>query len=184
MMQLKHAAMLAVMSLFTAAGFAQSTVVVVDFEKAVVGSVEGKKAEAQFNTKFEERRTLIEKKQRELEDRQNQLKTQDRVLSETAKAELSRDIDRRTTELTRLNEDAQKDLDALRQELLGPIVEIARRVLNAWAAEKGYTVVIDISAPENNVVFVNKAFEITEELIKQIDALKPPAPAPANAGQK
>ena len=183
-MQLRNAAMLAVISLFATAGFAQSTIALVDFERAVVGSAEGKKAETQFNVKVEERRTEIDKKQRELEEKQNQLKTQDRVLNETAKAELTRDIDRRTTELKRVSEDAQKELDSLRQRLLGPVVEVARRVLNAFAAEKGYALVVDVSAPETNVVFVNKAYEITDELIKRIDAVKPTAAAPAETGQK
>jgi Skp family chaperone for outer membrane proteins len=179
---IRNAAMLAVFSLFTATGFAQ-TIALVDFERAVVTSAEGKKAEAQFTTKFEERKSEIEKKQKELEDKQNQLKTQDRVLSDTAKAELSRDIERRSTELTRLNEDAQKELETLRQQLLGPVIEIARRILQAYASEKGYVVVIDTSAPENNVLFVNKAYEITDELVKRIDAAVAAA-KPTNTGQK
>jgi Skp family chaperone for outer membrane proteins len=183
MMHIRNAAMLAVFSLFTATGFAQS-IAVVNFEQAVVTSAEGKKAEAEFNKKFEERRTEIEKKQKELEDKQNQLKTQNRVLSETAQAEVSRDIERRTTELTRLNEDAQKELESLRQQLLGPVIEIGRRVLQAYASEKGYLVVIDTSAPESNVLFVNKSYEITDELIKRIDAALAAAAKPTNTGQK
>src|SRR5262249_1391311 len=114
--------------------------------------------------------------------KQNQLKTQDRVLSAAAKAELQRDIDHRTTEFQRLNEDAQKELESLREELLAPIIGIARQALNALASDKGYTVVIDISQPETNVGFVNKSSEITDELIKRIDAAMAAiqaAPAPA-----
>src|SRR5881397_2650477 len=120
MTHFKSAGILAIILIFSATGFAQSKIAVIDFERAVVGSAEGKKAEAKFNAKLEERRTEIEKKQKELDEKQTQLKAQDRVLSDTAKTELARDIDRRTTDLQRSNEDAQKELDAMRQELLGP----------------------------------------------------------------
>jgi outer membrane protein len=194
MMQLKHIAFSVLILLVAATGYAQSGVWVVDFRKAIVGTVEGKKAQAELTAKFDARRTDLEKKQKELEDKQNQLKTQDRVLSASAKADIQRDIDHRTTELQRTQEDAQKELDALQDQLLGPIVDIARRALNALASDKGYTVVIDISMPDTNVVFVNKSFEITDELIKRIDAAlaamqtapaaTPPATPPAAAGQK
>jgi outer membrane protein len=191
MMHFKGAAILAGILLFAGSGLAQSRIAVVDFERAAVGSAEGKKAEAKFNARLTERRNELEKKQKDLDDKQNKLKTQDRVLSETAKAELAKDIERGTTELTRLNEDAQKELDSLRQELLGPVVQIARRVLDALASEKGYDTILDSSAPNSNIIFVDKRIDITDELTKRVDAVTaaaaptpaapPPAAAPAPA---
>lgn len=153
---------------------------VVDFERAVVESVEGKKAAEKFNLKFEERRQEIEKKQKEFEQLENRLRTQDRALSDAAKTDLSRDIDRRRTELTRLNEDAQKELGTYREELLGPIAAIANKIINAYAVEQGYSIIVDLSNPQNNVVYANDLADITTELIRRIDAetaKQPPAPA-------
>jgi len=179
MMRFKSTAIVAVILISTATCFAQARIAVVDFERAAVSSAEGKKAEAQFNAKLEQKRNEIEKKQKELDEKQNQLKTQERVLSDTAKAEISRDIERRTTELTRLNEDAQKELDSLRQELLGPVVSLARRVLDALASERAYDTILDSSAPQNNIIFVDKRIDLTEELVKRIDALQQAPAAPA-----
>jgi outer membrane protein len=150
-----------------------STVVVVDFERAVVESAEGKKASDKFNATLQAKQTEIEKKQKELEDQQRKLQAGTRTLSDSAKADIQRDIDRRTTELQRINEDAQKDLGVLRDELLRPIAERATGILNAMAAEQGYTLIIDVSNPENNVIWHNKNNEITAELIKRIDASAP-----------
>jgi outer membrane protein len=147
-----------------------SKVGVVDFERAVVESIEGKKSSEKFKAKLEERQKDVEKRQRELEEAQNKLRTQERVLSDAAKLELQRDIDRRQTELTRVNEDAQKELGALRDELLRPVADIAGKILNAYAADQGYTMVIDVSNPQNNVLFVNPIADITTELIRRIDA--------------
>src|SRR5207253_5986949 len=120
-----------------------SRIAIVDFEKAVVESAEGKKSSEKFNAALKGKQAEAEKRQKELEDAQKKLQTQERTLSETAKANLQRDIDRRTTELQRINEDAQKELQSLRDELLRPIAERASGILNGIAAERGYTLVVD-----------------------------------------
>ncbi len=164
-----------------------SKIVVVDFERAVVGCSEGKQAQAKFNAKLEEKQKEVEKRQKDLEDIQKRLQTQDKVLSDTVKAGLQRDLERGQTESTRIQEDAQKDLDSLRQELLRPIAERASAALNSLAVEQGYTAVIDVSNQANNVLWFNPNNDITAELIKRLDAATPqsaataPAPAPPAA---
>src|SRR5437762_3734668 len=132
-----------------------SKVGVVDFEKALVESVEGKKSSDKFNSTLQAKQAEGEKRQKELEDAQRKLQTQERTLSDTAKANLQKDIERRTTELQRYNEDAQKELQSLRDELLRPIAERASAILNAMAVEQGFTLIVDVSNPQNNVVWFN-----------------------------
>jgi outer membrane protein len=164
-----------------------SKVAVVDFERALVESVEGKKSSDKFNATLQAKQADGEKRQKELEDAQRKLQTQDRTLNEAAKANLQKDIDRRTTELQRFNEDSQKELQSLRDQLLRPIAERANALLNALAAEKGYTLVVDVSNPQNNVVWFNPQNDITAELTSRINASTPktseanPAPNPTNS---
>jgi len=167
-----------------------SKVVVVDFEKAVVESDEGKKASEKFNALLQAKQGELEKKQKDIEDQQKKLQNGARTLSDPAKADIQRDIDRRTTEVQRLNEDAQRELQASRDELLKPIADLATAVLGAMAAQENYTLVIDISNPESNVVWKNPKNDITDELIKKInvaaaaskaEAPKTPAPAAPSA---
>src|SRR5437773_3203226 len=150
-----------------------SKVGVVDFEKALVESVEGKKSSDRFNATLQAKQADGEKRQKELEDAQRKLQTQERTLSEVAKANLQKDIDRRTTEMQRFNEDSQKELQSMRDELLRPIAEKASALLNQLAAERGYTLVVDVSNPQNNVVWFNPQNDITAELTKRIDATTP-----------
>lgn len=158
-----------------------SNVAVVDFERAVVESVEGKKASDKFNVTLKAKQADVEKRQKDLEDNQKKLANGTITLSATAKADLQRDIDRKTTELQRLNDDTQKELQGLRDELLRPIAERATAALNAMAAAEGYTLVIDISNPENNVIWANPKNDITAELIKRIDTAAPKEPAKTEA---
>jgi outer membrane protein len=151
-------------------------VVWVDFERAVVQSATGKKSSEKFNGTLQAKQADLEKRQKDLEDQQKKLQNGARTLSDAVKGDLQKDIDRRTRELQRLNEDAQKELQAMRDELLRPIAERATAILNAMAAEQGYTLVIDVSNQESNVLWANPKNDVTAELIKRIDAA-PPADA-------
>ena len=161
-----------------------SKVVVVDFEGAVVQSAEGKKASDKLNATAQAKGTDIEKRQKELDDQQKKLQNGARTLSDAVKADLQRDIDRRTTELKRLSEDAQKEMQVMRDELLRPIAERATRLLNAMAVEQSYTLVVDVSNPENNVIWANPKNDITADLVKRIDAETPKETAPAPAATR
>jgi outer membrane protein len=158
-------------------------VAVVDFEKALVESAEGKKSSDKFNRTLQTKQADSQKRQQELEDAQKKLQTQERTLSEAAKANLQKDIERRTTELQRFSEDSQKELQSLRDQLLRPIAERASGILNALAAEEGYTLIVDISNPQNNVVFFNPKNDVTAELTRRIDAATPAAPSTPGASR-
>jgi len=164
-----------------------SNVAVVDFERAVVESAEGKKASEKFNAALQAKQADAEKRRKDLEDAQKKLQNGARTLSDSAKSDLQREIDRKTTELQRVNEDAEKELQTLRDDLLRPIAERATQILQAMGAEKNYTIVVDLSNQEHNVIWYNPKNDITAELIKRIDAATPSAkteapktPAPAS----
>jgi outer membrane protein len=164
-----------------------SKVVIVDFERAVVESAEGKKSSEKFNATLQAKQADLEKRQKDIDDSTKKLQNGARTLSDAAKAEIQKDIDHKNTDLQRLNEDAQKELQALRDELLRPIAEKATALLNALAGEQGYTMVVDISNPQTSIVFWNPKSDVTGELIKRIDAAPPaiseaPKQAPPAAG--
>src|SRR5215475_4735375 len=152
-----------------------SKIVIVNFERAVVESAEGKKASEKFNVTFKAKQEDLEKRQKDIDDSTKKLQNGARTLTDAAKADIQRDIDRKNTELQRLNEDAQKELQSLRDELLRPIAEKATALMNALAAEQGYTLVVDISNPQSNIVFWDPKRDVTSELVKRIDAAPPAA---------
>ena len=145
-------------------------IAVVDMEKAIVQSVDGKKAETSFTSRLEELRKSIEGKQKAIEDAQNKLKTQDSVLDANVRAERTREIERQQTDLTRVQEDAQRELETLRTDLMRPIAEIADKVLQAYAQEQGFDFIVDRSNPQNDsIIYVNPQVEITEIITKRIN---------------
>lgn len=145
-----------------------SKVAVIDMRRAVTENTEGKKAAEKFVAEMTKRQTDLQGKQKAIQDLQNKLQTQDKALSDAAKAELSRDIERRTTDLNRAQEDAQKELDDIQNVSLRPIAERVNTILGAYASENGFTVVFDVG--QSGIIFASDVSDITTEIIRRFDA--------------
>ena len=160
---------------------APAKVAVVDFNRVVVESTNGKKAAAEFTAEMTKLRSGLEATQKSIAENEEKLRTQQNVLSDAAKADLARKIEVSNTQLTRDTEDAEKTAAEKQNVLFGPIAQLAKTVLDAYAAESGYSVVFDSSSQATNIIFVNDLADITTEIIRRVDAeaakAAPAAPA-------
>jgi Skp family chaperone for outer membrane proteins len=152
-------------------------VAVVDFQKAVTENSEGKKAQEKFMGELNKRQKEFEDKQKALTDAQTKLQNGDKALSETAKADLAKQIDKLNTELQRMNDDAEKELRDLQQQLFRPIMEKTQDVVKSYSTENGFAVVFDVSSQANSIVYVQDVADITTEIIRRVDATPTKAPA-------
>jgi Outer membrane protein (OmpH-like). len=124
----KAAAVVAGMMAFSAIGFAQCKIVVVDMQDAVTGSNEGKEKAAKFDARVKEWTDKLDKIKADIDGNQKKLQAQQALASQAVfKPEQS--ITDKQTELTRTSEDAQKDVDGYRDELLGPVMEVAQKTM-------------------------------------------------------
>lgn len=151
-------------------GQTTSQIGVVDFARVVRESALGVKASEALQVTFDERRGELEALQADLAVLQERLQTQERVLSQSAIAELNREIQDKTTQLGRDQEDAERELQARQQELIAPVVEVAGAVLDAYGREEGYTIILDGSNPQAGIIFVEELIDITTEIIRIMDA--------------
>jgi len=187
----KAAALAAAITAFSSVGFAQCKIVVVDMQEAVTGSNEGKEKAAKFDARVKEWTDKLDKIKTDLDANQKKLQAQQSLASPSVLATLNKSITDKQTELTRTSEDAQKDVDGYRDELLGPVMEVAQKTMNELAVEKAYSIVYDLSAPNSPIVYTSKECNITEEVKTRLNAKagtaakpaatapKPLAPAPA-----
>lgn len=180
MMQLvKATAVVAGMLAFSAMGFAQCKIVVVDMQEAVTGSNEGKEKAAKFDARVKEWTDKLDKIKADIDGNQKKLQAQQSIASATVLQGLNKAITDKQTELTRTSEDAQKDVDGYRDELLGPVMEVAQKTMNDLATEKGYSIVYDLSAPNSPIVYSAKDCNITEEIKNRLNAKGGATAAPA-----
>ena len=159
-------------------------VAVVDLQKAITENAEGKKAQEQFMAEFNKKQQEFDTKQKALAEAQTKLQSGDKAMSETAKADLAKSIDKMNTELQRMNDDAQKELPDLQQTLFKPIAEKTQEVLKAYSTENGFAVVFDVSSQASSIIYVQDVADITTEIIRRVDAAPPTKPATSAAPPK
>ena len=155
---------------FQESGLAQELkIAVVDIETMTLTSDEGKAVNDKLKKKYDEIVAIMGKLQKDIEDKETRLKTQDRVMSATAKESLGREIERDKVTFDRKNQDYQKEMMDYQNELLDPISAKAQTVLQAYIKEKTFTIVVDLSAEKGNIVWANPGNDITLDVIKRLN---------------
>lgn len=155
---------------------------VIDFARAIASSAEGKAAISDFQKKVDTKKDELARKNSELEQLQKQLNDQSRTLNDDSRAALSKNIDAKTTDLQRAQQDAQKEFSELQGEIYNRIGGKIFPVIQQYAKDNGLTVVIDTSQQGNQLIYADPATDITEEIVKKFDSQpSTAAPKPAAA---
>jgi Skp family chaperone for outer membrane proteins len=155
--------------------------------RAIVECSEGKQANEEFQKKFEAKREELSGKQKELETLQQQLKSQAATLNDEARTGLTRSITQKTTDLQRSQEDAEKEFNELRNQIFNRIGSKLATLVQQYAKEKNFTLVLDSSSQTTQLTYVDPATDITDEIVKRYDAMQvsstssAPAAKPATA---
>jgi Skp family chaperone for outer membrane proteins len=145
-----------------------TTVAVIDFERAVSEAPGGKDAINKLTTFQSEQIAAITAKQKEADDLENRLRIQDRALTESARTQLTRNLETTRTNIQTMQEEAQKKIVQLRQELLVPVEQKTAMAVNTYAAEHGVKIVLDASTLQGGLVYVHDTADITTEIIRRI----------------
>ena len=140
-------------------------------------TTEGKAAAARVDA-------LIQKKQNEGADKAkalaaNQAKLQQSgaLLSDAARAQLEKDIDKQQVDGQRFQQDAQAEINELQQELQNDFQKKLFPILQQLAQEKGLQILF--SAADAGVVWAEAGLDLTIDAVKKMDAgTAKPASAP------
>ncbi|MCU1263354.1 MAG: outer rane chaperone Skp (OmpH) [Bryobacterales bacterium] len=159
-----------------------SKVGVINIQEALINTKDGQKAAGELKTKFAPKQSEIEKKQADISGLQQQLSKGANTMSEDAKQKIMRDIDQKNVLLKRDTEDATADLEQEQQRIMGDLGAKMISVLNKYATENGYALVIDISSQQTPVLFASNTIDITREIIVLYDKA-PPQAAPPSASR-
>jgi Skp family chaperone for outer membrane proteins len=164
-------------------------IAVVDTQALTIASDEGKAVNEKIEKRIQAMGTEMEKLRKDIEGKEERLRTQDRVMSATLKAQLQGEIKEDQIKFERKNQDYQKEIEEMQNQIFGPIAAKVKVELGTYVNEMGYHLLIDISAENGNVVWANEANNITKQvMVRMNDAYKkaggaasaaaaPPAPA-------
>jgi Skp family chaperone for outer membrane proteins len=156
-------------------------VAVVNFQRALAETPEGKDAITKLTTFETDRRTAINQKIKEADALESQMKVQDSVRSDAARTQMAHDLDAARAEIQSMGQDAQDKLDQMEEQLLKPVQLKTANAIQGYATEHGLKIVLDASVLQDGLFYVHDTADITSEIIRRIAASadKPGAQAAA-----
>ena len=131
-------------------------------------STDGKAAAARVNALAQKKQTEAADKAKLLQSNQQKLETSGGVMSDAARGQLQKDIERQTLEGQRFEQDAQAELNELQQQLQQEFQGRLMPVLEALSKEKGLQVLF--SAGDSGVIWAEPGIDLTLEAVKRLDA--------------
>ncbi len=177
----------------TSAPAAAPKVAVIEFQAAVTSTNEFQRDFGDLQKKFEPQRTQLKALGDEVDSLTKQLQTQADKLSDAERASKAKTIDDKKKQAQRVAEDAQNDYQSAMQETFGKVASKVDELLNTYAKDQGFTLVIDATEQQQQpptVLYAAPSSNITKAIVDAynvksgVPAPPPSAPAPAATSPK
>jgi outer membrane protein len=180
---LRFAALSAACLVGTAATWAQAapaaaaapvkSVGIINLRGAIGSTAEGKQASAELQSQFAPRSTEIDAMTKQISDLQQKLQAGQGKLSQEEETRLTAEGQRLTQRLDRRRNDFQEDATAAQQEVLERIGRKMVDVLDRYARENGFSVVLDTSGQNSPILYASNQVDVTQDIIRLYDQQYP-----------
>ncbi len=156
--------------------FAQqlSKFAVINSQQAFETSAEGKKAAAQMQERDQRYKADLQKLDDAIRALQNRFNTGRLTMTQEALVGLQTDIEQKTTERKRFEEDKTREFQQFQFNLVQKIRDEMVTIIQALRKERGYDLVLDLGT--SGIVDYDPALDITAEVVRRYDASKAGAP--------
>ena len=169
----------------TLAAFAQTStptkVGIINIQQAIVAPRKVRKPRKSWKTNPPLRRRSSRDFRRRSTSLRDQLNKLSSVGSEEQKRKLMGDIDGKTKSFNRQVEDAQAELDQEQGRVLNELGGRMLAVLDKYAKDNGYAVILDVSSQQTPVLFAANGIDVTREVVDLYNKNAPAAPASTGA---
>ncbi|MGC2209005.1 MAG: OmpH family outer membrane protein [Candidatus Korobacteraceae bacterium] len=143
---------------------------IVNIQAAIVGSNEGQRDFEELQKKFDPKRQELEGLNKEVDELQKKFNAQGDKLNDEARAELLKEIDSKKKQLQRNYEDANTDIQAQQNDIANRIGQKLVSVLDKYAKDNGFTVVLDVSGQQSPVLWAASSVDITQPVVDAYNA--------------
>jgi outer membrane protein len=141
----------------------------IDLQYIASSSAEGKAATAKIQEYAKKKTAELEGKQKALEAARNKLLQGGTVLSENARGQMEKEIDKMARELQFAQQEAQSEQQALTTDLQNDFQTRLNPIIDQVANEKGLHYVLSIA--DSGVIWANTGLNISAEVMKRLDAV-------------
>lgn len=131
-------------------------------------SADGKAAAQRVNQLTTKKQAEIGEKSKALQANQNKLQTGGGVMSDTARGQLEKEIDRQQRDLERMQQDAQAELNELQQDLQNEFQKKLLPILTQISKEKGLQFLF--SASDAGLIWAEEGLDLTLDAVAKLDA--------------
>jgi outer membrane protein len=153
---------------------------VISIRQAIGSTAEGKLAQAELQSQFAPRQTEIENLNKQINDLRQRLQAGQGKISPDEEARLTKEGQRLAAQLDRKNNEYQEDVNAALGEITDRIGRKMVDVLDRYARENGYSVILDSSAQNTPILYASSQNDVTQDIIRLYDQAYPlKAAAPA-----
>jgi outer membrane protein len=135
-------------------------------------STEGKAASAKIEDLQKKKQAELQDKNKQLQAAQQKLSSGGTVLNEGARGALEKDIDRMQREIQFAQQNAQAEVQELTQELQEQFRQKLMPIIETIGKERGLQVIF--SGGDAGIIWADPGLDLTQEVIKRLDANKPP----------
>jgi outer membrane protein len=160
-----------------ATGASSTKVGIIHIQNAISGTKDGQRALQELQGKFLPKEKELAKLRDDIQSLREQYQKSANTASEEVRAKYAREIDQKTTALKRDTEDAQTEFDQEQQRLLSEIYQRMQVVIDKYARDNGYTLILDVSSPQTPVLFASNTADLTTDVVALYDKN---APAPGS----
>lgn len=150
-----------------AAAPGQVKVAIIDTEKILLSSATGKKALADLKKLQEQKEGEVRAKAAELKDLQTKISEGRLSLAQDKLADLGKQYEEKEIALRRFQDDATRELNKKRDEVLAQIDQQVMPVINKAGKELGYTLIF--RKFESGLIYADEAVDITNVIIQRLD---------------
>ena len=145
-------------------------IAVVNQQRALASSNEGRAAEKALKSLIQKKRTQLEPLEQELKRLQEEFESQKYVLSRSALEERKLDLLKRQRDLERSMREAEDDLEIENRRLMQPLVKRIEQALSEIGKEKDFTVILETKSAA--VLYAEESIDITDLVIRKLNKKK------------
>lgn len=151
----------------------------INIQRVANESTEGRAATGRVKTLTDKKLAELTEKNKQLAANQQKLQQGGSVMSETARAQLEKDVEKLNVDLQRFQQDSQGEVQELQQSLQLEFQKKLVPVIQQVATERNLHMIF--SQVDAGIIWADNGLDLTNDVIKRFDAMSGTATAPKPA---
>jgi outer membrane protein len=140
----------------------------IDFQRVADESADGKAFAARIGALIKAKQGQAEERGKQLQVNQQRLDTTGSVMSDAARAQLAKEIEKQRVDAERFQQDAQAEISELQQQTNADFQKKLAPILRELAQEKGLQMLL--SRADAGIIWADPGLDLSADVVRKLDA--------------